>query len=124
MSWEGDCMASGRPLSSYLAHAQGLDFNIYTSTSVWMNPDADLHFADSNNIGIVLTSVHTDDVPYKIHIDSEAYGLDPTRLHILVSRLGNVRTELARFSDLLDYDFTSIFDFLGAHCVLLEIVTP
>lgn len=113
-SWEGDYMDSGFMLATYLAHAQG-DASVFTSSSVWVDPA-------TGDIGIVLTSAITGNVAYNIYMDAEAYDLDPTRVHVLYRRVGAVRTELVRFTDVLDYDHTIVFDLVAASCELLEVV--
>lgn len=126
-SWDGDYLESGTGLSDYLVQevSTSLSAAVYVSSSVWLNPAADADYPTTANcIGIVITSASTQNYTYNIAIDAEAYDLDPTRVHVLYSRVGAVRTELARFTDELDYDLSIVFDGSTAPCILLEIVTP
>ena len=122
-SWEGDYMDSGKMLATYLATAVSTDdISIYVSSSVWVLAGVDDDYPTIGALGIVITSAHTADVVYNIYMQAEAYDLDPTRVHVLYERIGAVRTELKRFTDVLDYDYTIVFDFVSAPCVLLEVV--
>ncbi len=121
-SWEGDYIESGQSLYDFVGFRSGSAGTYYTS-SVWMLPDADADFAStSHNIGIVISGVLTATNTYNIYMDARAYNLSPTSIKVLYSRLGAVRTEVARFTDVLDIDITVTFDGVSAPLLLYEVV--
>jgi len=123
-SWEGDYVESGQMLATYVAFAQNQLATFYYS-SVWMNPDADADFLSTDHcIGIIITGAATEpSTTYNIYMQAEAYDLSPTTVKALYSRVGAVRTELTRFTDVLDYDVEVEFGGVLAPCDLYEIVT-
>lgn len=122
-SWEGDMLVSGEDLYGFFARRSG-EVNSYNSSSVWLNPDADPDYPlTSNCIGIVITSALPSTITYPISMDAVAYGLSPTQIKVLYSRVGSTRTELTRFTDRLDYTPTIVFDGTNPPTALLEIVT-
>lgn len=125
-SWEGDYVESGSMLSTYLATVQSV-LSIYYTSSVWILPEADDDYPlTSACIGIVITGAATEEThTYNIYMQAEAYDLSPNTVKVLYQRVGATRTELTRFTDVLDYDHEVVFDSLNfqAPCDLLEIVT-
>jgi len=126
-SWEGDYVESGQMLSTFLAFQQA-ELSIYYSSSVWMLPEADDDYPLTDHcIGIVITGASTEAThDYNIYMQAEAYDLSPTTVKALYRRVGtggSSRTEVARFTDVLDYTATLVFDGVTAPCDLYEIVT-
>lgn len=121
-SWEGDYMESGQPLSSYLVNQQ-TNTDVYISSSVWLNPAADSDYTGTSGcLGIIITSASTSNVTYNLSLDSECYGLDPSRIKILYSRAGAFRTEVTRFIVALDYDIAITFNGTDAPVLVYEVV--
>jgi len=124
-SWEGDYIESGRGMFQFLADEVGAgNQGVFVCSSVWLNPAADPDFpATSSCLGIVISSVSTEaTLTYNIYIDSEAYDLVPDRPKALYLRTGASRTEIARFTDVLDQDITITFNGTSAPFYLYEIV--
>ena len=119
-SWYGDLIESGDTLAAYLASNVT---DTWVNHSIWLNPSADSDFASTSNcIGIVITSHDTNDHTLNLYMQSEAYDLSPTSVKVLYTRVGNVRTEVTRFTDVLDYDITVAFDGSQAAVLLYEVV--
>lgn len=115
-SWEGTYLEAGLKLKDWIAGQMNSAVNPQhmICSSVWQN-------VETGSIGIVLTNHETMNLVYHIHVEAAAYDLNPGSVYALYRNVAGVRTEVKRFTDILDYDHTLGFDAVSLTCDLLEI---